>query len=149
MTGNIVMFSNLDESVKSQVTLGTDSKVSVMGKGRVDVMIKKGEKNFMLDFYYVPRLKFNLLSIGQLMQKGYNVFFKDYVCKIMDTPPSTQLIAKVHMKRNRMFPLNMRSDLKEGGVVATVTQEFFQEEVKYKNCLWHLRFGHLNFGGLN
>ena len=32
MTGNIEMFSNLEESVKSEVTLGTDSKVSVMVK---------------------------------------------------------------------------------------------------------------------
>ena len=70
MTGNIAMFSNLDESVKSEVTLGTNSKVSVMGKGRVDILTKKGEKNFMLDVYYVPGLKRNLLSIRQLMQKG-------------------------------------------------------------------------------
>jgi len=33
MTGNIAMFSALDQSVQSQVTLGTDSKISVMGKG--------------------------------------------------------------------------------------------------------------------
>ena len=32
MTRNLAMFSMLDESVKSQVTLGTDSKFSVMGK---------------------------------------------------------------------------------------------------------------------
>jgi len=32
MTGNLAMFSMLDESVQSQVTLGTDSKVSVMRK---------------------------------------------------------------------------------------------------------------------
>ena len=32
MTGNISMFSNLDENVKSEVTTGTESKVSVMGK---------------------------------------------------------------------------------------------------------------------
>lgn len=37
MLGNIEMFSNLDGSVKSKVTLGTDSKVSVMGKGRVNI----------------------------------------------------------------------------------------------------------------
>ena len=37
MTRNIAIFSMLDESVKSQVTLGTDSKVSVMGKGDVNV----------------------------------------------------------------------------------------------------------------
>lgn len=32
MTGNIALFSMLDRSVKSQVTLGTDNKVFVMGK---------------------------------------------------------------------------------------------------------------------
>jgi len=32
MTGNIALFSMLDQSVKSQVTLGTNNKVSVMGK---------------------------------------------------------------------------------------------------------------------
>ena len=103
----------------------------------------------MPDVYYVPSLKCNLLSIIQLIKKGYNVFFKDDVCTIMDIPPSRQLIAKVHMTSNRMFPLKIRSDLKEGGVVAAVTEEIFQKEVKDKNWLWHLRFGHLNFGGLN
>ena len=29
-----------------------------------------------------------------------------------------------------------------------MTQEAFQRETKDENWLWHLRFGHLNFGGL-
>jgi len=33
MTGNIALFSTLDQNVKSQVALGTDSKISVMGNG--------------------------------------------------------------------------------------------------------------------
>ena len=92
MIGNITMFSYLDESVKSEVTTGTDSKVYVMGKERVNILTKTGDKKFMPDFYYVPGLKCNLLSIGQLMQKGYNVFFKDDVCTIMDKPPIRHLI---------------------------------------------------------
>ena len=63
MTRNIEIFSNIDESVKSEVTTGTDSKVSVMGKGRVNILKKKGEKKFVPDVYYVPSLKCNLLSI--------------------------------------------------------------------------------------
>ena len=116
------MFSYLDESVKSEVTMGTDIKVSFMGKGRVKKLTKKGEKNFVPDVYYVPGLKCNLLSIGNLMQIAYNVFFKNVVYTITDKPPSKHLIAKVHMIRNRMFPLKIRSYLKEGGVVAVVTQ---------------------------
>ena len=94
-------------------------------------------------------IKCNLLSIGQLVNKGCNVFFKNDVCTIMDIPPSKKFIAEVHMTKNRMFPLKLRIYLKEGGVVATITKEVFQEEVKDENWLWNLRFGHLNFGGLN
>lgn len=102
------------------------------------------------------------MSVGQLTQKGHNVFFKNDVCTILDRPPSRQLIAKVQMTYNRMFPLKIRSDLKEGAQAqlsmnsqedgrkgAAVTQVNFQAEVKDENWLWHLRFGHLNFGGLN
>ena len=45
MTVNISMVSMIDENVKSQVTLGTYSKVSVMRKGRVSVLTNKEEKN--------------------------------------------------------------------------------------------------------
>jgi len=54
MSGNAEMFSNLDESVKSKVTLGTDRKVSVMGKGRVNIVTKKGERKYISDVYFVP-----------------------------------------------------------------------------------------------
>eukprot|EP00253_Pinus_taeda_P007976 PITA_07976 len=118
MTGNIALFSALDKNMKSEVTLGTDSKVSVMGK-------------------------------GELVQKGYNVFFKNDVCTIMDIAPSKRCIAEVKMIRNRMFPLRIRADLKKKNEIAAVTQEAFQSVPKDENWLWHLRFGHLNFGGLN
>lgn len=85
------------------MTLGTDSKLSAMGKGRVNILTKKGEKKYIWDVYFVLGLKHNLISIGQLMQKGYNVFFKNDVCTILDMPLSKQFIAKVQMTKNRMF----------------------------------------------
>lgn len=149
MTGNIALFSKLDQSVKSQVTLGTDSKVSIMGKGEVNILTNKGEKKTIVDVYYVPRMKCNLLSIGQVVQKSYNIFFENDVCTIMDRKPSKRCIAEVKMTRNRMFPLRIKAYLKDGVEIATVTQEAFQSEPKDENWLWHLRFGHLNFGGFN
>ena len=73
MTRNISMFSMLDENVKSQVTLGTYSKIYVIGKGIVNVLTKKGEKKSISDVYYVPGMKCNFLSIGQL-SKGLQCF---------------------------------------------------------------------------
>ncbi|XP_057857947.2 uncharacterized protein LOC131067029 [Cryptomeria japonica] len=70
MTGNLEMFSSLDESVKSDVTLGNDNKVSVMVKGSVNILTKMGVKKYILDVYFVPGLKHNLMSIGKLIQKG-------------------------------------------------------------------------------
>ena len=64
MSGNIEMFSDLNASVKSEVTLGTDIKFSAMGKGRVNILTKKGEKKYISDVYFVPNLKHNLMSIG-------------------------------------------------------------------------------------
>ena len=67
------------------------------------------------------------------------------------------------MTNNRMFPLKIISDLQKEGAQAqlsmnsqeaarkeaAVIQVNFEAKVKDENWLWHLRFGHLNFGGLN
>lgn len=53
------------------------------------------------------------------------------------------------MTSNRIFPLKLKADLKEGRTIVAITQEVLQEQVKDENWLWNLRFGHLNFGGLN
>ncbi|XP_057837949.2 uncharacterized protein LOC131048110 [Cryptomeria japonica] len=65
--GNLEMFSSLDENVKLDVTLGNDNKVSVMGKGSVNILTQMREKKYISDVYFVPGLKHNLMSIGQLI----------------------------------------------------------------------------------
>lgn len=112
MIERIALFSALDQSVQSQVTFGTNSKISVMGKGEVKIFAKKGEKETIADVYYVPEMKCNLLIIGQLVQKGYNVFFENDVCTIMDRSPNKRCIAELKMMRNIMFPLRIRAYLK-------------------------------------
>ena len=67
MTGNKVMFSNLDEEIKFEVTTGTDTKISVKGKGRVSIRARNGEQKFVPNVYYVPGLKCNLLSVGNVI----------------------------------------------------------------------------------
>eukprot|EP00253_Pinus_taeda_P026417 PITA_26417 len=46
-------------------------------------------------------------------------------------------------------PSQNKGKLKNKEVIAAVTQEAFQSVPNDENWLWHLRFGHLNFGGLN
>ena len=118
---------------------------------------------------YVEGLKHNLLSIGYLIQKGYRVYIEDYHCVIKDTCPSDQLIAKVPMTSNRLFPLRIVPDMKvktnTGAAFKAESKETvesldkkengsanlqaaFQTEVPDESWLWHFRVGHLNFGGI-
>ena len=106
------MFSILDNSVQTDVTLGNNVQVTVLGKGIVGILTKQGESKYIPDIYHVEGLKHNLLSIGQLLQKGYRVYMEDEHCVIKDKRPSDQLIAKVLMTSDRLFPLRIIPDMK-------------------------------------
>ena len=92
MIGDLNLFSILDTSIKTNVTLGNNVQITVLGKGTIDILTKQGESKYIPDIYHVEGLKHNLLSIGQLLQKGYRVYMEDEHCVIKDKRPSDQLI---------------------------------------------------------
>ena len=94
MNGNF-FFSSLDNLVQTDVTFGNNVQVTILGKGTVGILTKEGESKYILDVYHVEGLKHNLLSIGQMIQKGYRVYIEDDNYVIKDKRPSDQLIAKV------------------------------------------------------
>lgn len=75
----------------------------------MSVLSKKHEVKTVYDVYYVPTLKHNLLSVGQLLGHGYEFIFHDTICTILDKIPNRALVATVKMTPNRLFPLVMRS----------------------------------------
>lgn len=54
-------------------------------------------------------MKNNILSLGQLLEKGYDIHMKDYSLSIRDT--KNNLIAKVPMSKNRTFLINIKNDV--------------------------------------
>jgi hypothetical protein len=52
-------------------------------------------------------MKNYILSMGQLMGKGYSVFMKDWIMHLKDKRGC--LIACVEMTKNRMYKLNLRN----------------------------------------
>ena len=46
--------------------------------------LKDGVMGLIQDVYYVPDLKTNILSMGQLIEKGYSIFLKDRLLHLKD-----------------------------------------------------------------
>nr|KYP66582.1 Retrovirus-related Pol polyprotein from transposon TNT 1-94 [Cajanus cajan] len=65
MCGDKSKFSEMDEIFRHSVKLGNNTKMNVLGKGNVKLSIN-GVTHVIQDVFYVPELKNNLLSIGQL-----------------------------------------------------------------------------------
>ena len=119
-----------------KITFGDDSKISVQGKGKILICLKDGSHEFISNVYYVPTMKSNILSLGQLLEKGYNMQFID--CSLSIRDEQNRLIAKLPMTKKRMFLLNIQSE------AAKCLKACFKDP----SWLWHLRFGHVNFNDL-
>ncbi|KAM2556520.1 hypothetical protein TB2_013736 [Malus domestica] len=136
MCGKRSMFVELNESVSDNVSFGNKSKIPVKGKGNILIPLKNGGHQLISNVYYVPNMKSNILSLGQLLEKGYDIHMKNYSLFLRDD--KGRFIAKVKMSKNRMFPMNIQND------VAKCLKICYKDA----SWLWHLCFGHLNFGGL-
>ncbi|KAL3508849.1 hypothetical protein ACH5RR_028250 [Cinchona calisaya] len=94
------LFSNLNEYFRSYMKFVNNEKVPILGKGKIRITLKDRSSNFISDVFYVPSIYHNLLSLGQLSEKGYDLHFKYCVGTITDD--KLGLIAKVNMNRSRL-----------------------------------------------
>jgi hypothetical protein len=126
---------DFDESFRESVRLGNDSKVAVMGKGNVRLNIG-GRIHVISDVYYLSGLSNNLLTIGQLQQKGLTIVFRNNVCQLFHDEKS--LIVTTEMTMNRMYIVNASVQIPNCLQIAKL------EETE----LWHNRYAHLSVKGL-
>ncbi|KAL4362751.1 hypothetical protein GQ457_04G006200 [Hibiscus cannabinus] len=136
MCGRKEWFVELDEKVRGRVIFGDDSHAEVKGKGKVMITQKNGEKKYITDVYYVPAMKSNIISLGQLLEKGYEVQMKNQSLSLKNK--NGELVVQVDMTQNRLFTI----DIESGEVKCMKTA------IKDDSWLWHLRYGHLGFSGL-
>ncbi|KAL4201577.1 hypothetical protein AMTRI_Chr02g259320 [Amborella trichopoda] len=108
MCGRKELFVELNELSHGHVTFVDLSKRPLRGKGKILIKMNNGSHQFISDVYYVADMKNNILSMGQLLEKGYNIFMKNDSLCLRDQ--RSNLIAKVIMTKNRMFPMNIKSE---------------------------------------
>ncbi|KAE8721174.1 hypothetical protein F3Y22_tig00016637pilonHSYRG00095 [Hibiscus syriacus] len=136
MCGHKYLFKEMKKIEDGHVSFGDASKVEVKGRGTICYLQKDGLIGSIQDVFYVPDLKTNILSMGQLTEKGYSALLKDRILHLKDK--QGRIVARVEMGKNRMYKLSLRS----------VREKCLRIDVEDKASLWHLRFGHLHHGGL-
>lgn len=137
MCGIKEWFVDFDETFRQNVKLGDDRRMMVEGRGNLRLQIN-GTIQLISSVYYVLGLKSNLMSVGQLQQKGLRIIIEDDVCEIWHKQ-QRRLLMKSIMSRNRTFVVlavvKGSRDTEEGCL--QVTEEKVED-------LWHKRLGHLS-----
>ena len=90
---------------------------------------------YITDVLYVPNIDQNLLSVGQLIKKGFKVIFEDKWCLIKYV--EGRGVFKLKMKE-KSFALNLLEEEEQIAFSSTVSNA----------VLWHRRFGHFHHDGL-
>jgi hypothetical protein len=84
MTGDYQKFRDIDSTVGGKVRFGDGSTVEIHGKGSILFQGKSGDQWLLLDVYFIPKLKSNLISLGQLTEIGYKVEMDDDLIEVVE-----------------------------------------------------------------
>jgi len=84
MCGQKELFAYLDDSFHTKVKFGDGRFFLVTEKWRILITLKNGDHRYIYDVFYVPDMKSNMLSMGQLLEKGYVMHIVENKFSIFD-----------------------------------------------------------------
>ncbi|KAD4584712.1 hypothetical protein E3N88_22313 [Mikania micrantha] len=146
ITGSRSLLNDYFIGRKGFVSFGNDAKGYIIGKGYVT----NGEIRFD-DVNHVENLKYNLLSVSQMCDKGHISLFTKQDCRILSSEV-LPLIGKVLdeytlLKANRVgkvYAFDLSKKISVKGHPCLFSKASFKE-----SNLWHRRLGHVNLKNMN
>ena len=140
MTGCRSSLANLDESVRGVVKFGDGSTVEICGVGAVTMAGKNKEHRVLTEVYFIPSLRCNIVSLGQLEEAGCRVEIDKGVLEVFEREQQgrAQGVLIRAERRNRLYVMKVN-------LTALIYLLTKMEEEAWR---WHARFGHLNFRAL-
>jgi hypothetical protein len=137
MTGTLSALTQLDNSVQGTVKFGDGSTVKIKGMGSVVMQDRNKGHKVLTEVYYIPELKSNIVSLGQLEEKGFKYVEENGRLCVYDQE-RTLLISAPRVD-NRLY-------LGKFGLVPPICLLAQSEDVSWD---WHTRYGHINFRSLS
>jgi hypothetical protein len=137
MMGERMMFTSFEknECESDCITFGDNSQGQVLGFGKIAITTEHSISNVLVELF-----DYNLLSISQLCEMGYNCLFTDYNCLFTDKGVT------VFRRSDDFFAFK---DVLRGKLYLV---HFIPEEVELDrcliaktnmDCLWHRRLAHI------
>ncbi|WVZ76624.1 hypothetical protein U9M48_024581 [Paspalum notatum var. saurae] len=131
MTGHHKWFSSLNPvSTKEYITFGDNGQGKVMDVGSVSLSAKLS----LREVAFVRNLGFNLVSVSQLLDEGFDVHFKEGACCVLDAKET--LVCSL-LPFGQVFRVDLTSISGPARcLVASPSTNIWK---------WHRRLGHLSF----
>ncbi|GJX46176.1 zinc finger, CCHC-type containing protein [Tanacetum coccineum] len=136
MTGVRTHFKEVDEKISGRVRFGDGSYVEIKGRGSILLECKNKEQRIIPNVYYIPNLKSNILSLGQLTENGCKIIMQNNLLLLYGQ--DQKLLMRVERSRNRLYKIN----LKVGMPMCLLAN------LENHAWLWHAQLGHLNFDSI-
>ena len=137
MTGRRDKFEKLDRTARGKVKFGDGSLVEIEGKGSIRIACKNGETRVLNGVYFIPSLRSNIISLGQLSEEGNRVVLNGEYLWVYES--CGRLLLQVRRSSNRLYKIH----IEEAQQTCLLTKG--EEEA----WLWHQRLGHVNFKALH
>lgn len=102
-------FVKLDELVSENFIFGDLSKVPIKGRDKILIQLKNEVHQYISNVYYIPSMKNNILSLGQLLKNDYEIKMKNLSYFLRDEKKI--LIVKVSMTSKIIFLLDIQTDM--------------------------------------
>lgn len=83
-----------------------NTTLAANGIGDVLIMRRDVGHSLIKDVLYIPGIKCNLLSIGQLLERNYTIRMENKVLRVLDQ--NSVLILKAPMAANRTFKIELK-----------------------------------------
>nr|KYP48729.1 hypothetical protein KK1_029619 [Cajanus cajan] len=106
MTYDRELFKELNKTNISKVQMGNEAHLATKGKGIIAIKIHLDFK-LIFDVLYVLYINQHLLSVAQLLEKGYKVLFEDKNCLIKHI--NNKEVLNVYIN-DKSFALNLVKD---------------------------------------
>jgi len=83
MTSHREWFSEYEKYNSDDVFLGDDSMAKIMGRGRVNLLLKDGRMRTLPKFFHIPDLSRSSIYVSKLDDAGVDTLLENGTCKMV------------------------------------------------------------------